>query len=176
MAAYSDLLPSRNLLFASDRLDRDLVRDFLFVFSRAEYALKACGFVSGRQNGDPIIEWKRLAHNLGNRLLEPVDAALDTAREYLLSYPPRKQSFTGLGLAWKERVRSADQSEAAFLMESVKQVRNNLFHGGKELMGRLAERDKVLVQSALLVIAFAISSHPDVRRAFCDAGPERAAA
>lgn len=170
-SSYSRLLPSESFLFASDRFDRDLVRDFLFVFSRAEYALKATGFVKVGPHDVPKIQWTDFARELGDRLFNCPDAAIENAQQYLVENPPKKQTYGTHGLVWKERRQRSDQSSAEFLIESATQVRHNLFHGGKDLMGRLAERDRELVQAAMLIIAFAISLHPQVEKVFQDDGP-----
>lgn len=169
--SYKHLLPSESSLFASNRFDRDLVRDFLFVFSRAEYALKKAGFVHAGFNDVPKIEWREFASKLGDRLLNCPDEAIESAELYLSTNPPKKQTYGPHGLEWRERSRRSDQSAAQFLIESATQVRHNLFHGGKDLMGRLAERDSELVSAALLVIAFAISLDSEIQKAFQDAGP-----
>ena len=173
--SYTRFLPSHSLLFAPDRFDRDLVRDFLFAFSRAEYALKWAGFVRGGRWGELKIEWSRFAEDIAPQLSASSDDQVSKARQYLTENPPKREALSASGLKWQRRVRRADQSDAQFLIESVTQVRNNLFHGGKELMGLLAERDRQLVDSALTMVVFAVSVHGRVAAIFQEAGPSVAA-
>lgn len=174
--AYARFLPSRSLLFSPDQFDRDLVRDFLFAFSRAEYALKTAGFLKRGGYDEPKIEWRRFAETIAVELDGTLlDEKVLQAREYLSEHPPDRQVFPKSGLQWQPRVQRPDQTNAQFLIESVTQVRNNLFHGGKELMGRLAERDRELVEAALIMVVFAVSLDDRVSALYLDAGPRAAA-
>jgi hypothetical protein len=172
---FTLFLPSHSPLFARDRFDGDLVRDFLFAFSRAEYALKAAGFVRAGRYSEPRILWASFADEVASELVASVYEDVLRSRRYLVEHPPMKQVFSESGLKWHARARGHSQTEAQFLIESVTQVRNNLFHGGKELMGRLAERDQSLIEAALIMVAFAVSSHHRVAAFYEDAGPRVAA-
>lgn len=169
--SHQHILPSQSRLFAPDQIDRDLVRDFLFLFSRAEYALKACGFVRGGRYDEPIVEWRKFARTLGKDFSSN-DPELVRAREYLLGNPPKQQKVRDGQLAWSDWQARDDENIAEYLIESAKHVRNNLFHGGKQSLGRLAERDRKLLKAALLVIAHAISLHPEASVQFREYPPE----
>jgi hypothetical protein len=173
--SYTRFLPSSNSLFALDPVDRDLVRDFLFAFSRAEYALKASGFVTRGASPEPRIQWDEFAREIATDLANPTSDEVSRAKQYLNDYPPMKQVYRQSSLRWEARVRSAEQTPETFLIRSVTQVRNNLFHGGKELRGPLAERDRRLVHSALTMVAFAVSVHDRVAMYYGEVGPRVAA-
>jgi len=68
--------------------------------------------------------------------------------------------------------RSNNSMDPTFLVRSITTVRNNLFHGGKEIEGPLAERDRHLIQNSLLLLVQAIRLEPSVRRAFGELPPE----
>jgi hypothetical protein len=169
--SYTRFLPSCGASFSPDRFDRDLVRDFLFAFSRAEYALKAAGFVRAGKWGELHILWSAFAEEIAETLNAAADLDVLEAQRYLRDNPPKKQVLSASGLQWQAREKRNNQTDAQFLVESVTQVRNNLFHGGKELMGRLAERDRELVGAALTTVAFAVSAHVCVSALFEEVGP-----
>lgn len=173
---YEDLLPRNHALFAATRFDRETVADFLLLFSRAEYALKAAGLVSAGAADAPQISWDRFANTLPGKLSPPPDPAIADALQYLQHHPPDRQVLKQGHLRWLPRTISSGQSEEAFLIRSITTVRNNLFHGGKELARPFAERDRLLVRSALLVLAYALSRHETVLAAYLDAGPDVAVA
>jgi hypothetical protein len=173
---YKDFLPSRHGLFAGTRFDRETVADFLLLFSRAEYALKAAGFVRRGQYDEPKIQWSRFADSIREDLRPTSDGALQEAFQYLGDHPPHRQVLEGHHLRWRPRTTRTDQTLEAFLIESITTVRNNLFHGGKELSTPLTERDRILVRSALLVLAHAISVSESVAHEFAEAGGDIAVA
>jgi hypothetical protein len=55
-------------------------------------------------------------------------------------------------------------------------VRNNLFHGGKELRWLMAERDRRLIESSLVVLAHCITLNKNVHDAFLEMPPGDVAA
>jgi hypothetical protein len=161
-------------LSSADRIDRELIAEFLITFSRAEYALKAAEFVypvADRADGRFDVAWDRFADEIAGALLQS-DLGSDPAIRYLMDKPPQKQVLTARGLKWKPRSRHG-QSPARFLVRSVTTVRNNLFHGAKE---PLVERDRQLVRGALRALKLFISLHEEVFHAFQEIGPKPRAA
>ncbi len=173
---HYQILPEAERLFAPSRFDRELVTEFLFFFSRAEFALKAAGFAEPDRNDAPKMRWSSFADSLAGCLNSLNDTALADAYQVLNTRPPHRHVFKDGQLCWRPRRRRDGQSPEAFVIESVTTVRNNLFHGGKELTSPFSERDRELVRSALVVLAHAVSLHPTVRSHFGDTGPDRAAA
>jgi hypothetical protein len=127
-------------LYSSPRIDRELVTDFFMTFTRTEYALKRAGYVEAGWSGEPRIKWDDFARSIGDTLLNSCSPAVAGAISYLSSNPPQKQVVRHGGLAWEPRT-SDNLRDPVFLMRSITTVRNNLFHGGKEVRGMLAERD-----------------------------------
>jgi hypothetical protein len=109
---------------------------------------------------------------IGDTLLNSCNLAVAEAISYLSSNPPQKQVVRHGGLGWEPRT-SDNPRDPVFLMRSITTVRNNLFHGGKEVTGRLAERDHRLVQSSLVVLAHAIGLDTNVQHAFEELPPEQ---
>ena len=79
--------------------------------------------------------------------------------------PPQKQVLKDGRLVWKDRL-ATNPDDPVFLIRSVTAVRNNLFHGGKEVVGLVAERDRQLLQHSLLFLAYCLTLNPDVHAAF----------
>src|SRR5262249_60391754 len=116
-------------------------------------------FVERGHYDEPRVKWARFADSLRPHLRPPDmdDGALREAYCYLVENPPQRQILRDRSLRWRPRTRRENQSCEAFLVESITTVRNNLFHGGKELTVPLTERNRELVRAALRWLAHAIS-------------------
>lgn len=158
-------------LFSTARIDRDLVADFFMLFARTEYALKSVKLIIPQRNDRFSPDWDKFARSVGNELMASRDAQIREAVRYLEEAPPQKQVYKGGHFEWKDR-KCIDGEVAVFVIRSIVTVRNNLFHGGKEIVGLMAERDQRLIQHALVVLAFSMTLNDEVRTAFCDIGPE----
>lgn len=172
---YAQRLAQAGLLFSSPRIDRELVTDFFMSFARAEYALKKAGYVRGnKKSGAPELKWEEFAQKISERLLKPDEPAVVKAIEYLVKHPPRKQIVQNGALKWQPR--PADGDPAVSLIRAITTVRNNLFHGGKQTKGTLAERDRSLLVSCLVLLCYSISLEQDVMRFFYELPVKRGAA
>jgi hypothetical protein len=164
-------------LFSPGRLDRDLVADFFMLFARAEFALKDAGFVRGlgKKKDEPSVDWNRFARALGSKLTSPDDPRIQEAVRFLQEKPPKKQVYRDRQLKWEPR-ECTNFTDPEFVIRSITTVRNNLFHGGKEIVGLMAERDRELVQNSLVVLAYCMTLNERVLRALNDLPPESAVA
>ncbi len=114
---------------ANVTLDHDLVFEFFLTFGRFEYALKAAGFVVGDlQTAKP--DWSTFGRSLdfGSARL---DHNCATAIDYFGLHPPWRQVLTPDALAWDSTVGFARLERMDQVLDLVRRVRNNLFHGGK---------------------------------------------
>lgn len=141
-----------------------LLRDFptgsigLFVvFSRFEFAMKDTGYVVGNEN-EAKADWNRLAAKLGEGFFAGVAPSIPT----LIRTPPKKQTVSGGSLDWKPRKPPANTQE---LLEAVRAVRNNLFHGGKSGPPDAA-RDEALIASATTVLTEILERDSDLQAVF----------
>ena len=107
---------------------RDLVLRFFVAFSRFEYAMKAAGWARAGRGDAAEADWNRVVRQLKQADQAERDRVLGRAG-LLLSAPPRKQVFRNKTLSWREPGRSGDDLQR--LIDGLKRVRNNLFHGGK---------------------------------------------
>lgn len=162
-------LPAARALFSPVRIDRELVAEFFMRFARAEFALKRAKFVRPGKFGEPKIKWDDFATVCGSRLFDSTDPSITAAIAYLVEHPP-KQEIVAFPY-WRSRPID-NPKDPVFLIKSICTVRNNLFHGGKEIEGLLAERDRQLILSALQVLCFAVSLQEEVSEAFGELPPE----
>ena len=151
-------------------MPRELACEFLAVFSRMEYALKATpAYVGGDENRVDAL-WDRFANEI-NGAFEAIsreDKEFWEAVDYLLSRPPRKQVLRDAVLTFKDKVIDQNQRKAQQTLLMVRTVRNNLFHGGKHYPDGEREqgRNELLVRHSLEILKRSSSLSPDVRQRY----------
>jgi hypothetical protein len=144
--------------FAGLHLDRELVCEFFAVFSRFEFALKESGF-------DRIVRgfvepaWRRYAEEVAKLLVVEQGSSLDQAVSYLCDEPPLSQ----VGAKQWERRPLLGNSKLEQAIDAAKQVRNNLFHGGKHTPHSPPGRDNALVKSSLAVLYACLEADKEMR-------------
>ena len=148
-----------------DRLnvDRQLAGEFLAVFARYEFALKAAGFANG---GDRKVEaaWDIYAKSIDGAFARLNCPELAAAVEYLIKQPPKKQVLIRGKVQWRDAPPDPKTLRAEQVLLMVRRVRNNLFHGGKFLPG--GDRDQVLVNHALVVLKACLPLNANVEAAY----------
>jgi len=141
--------------------------DFIYKFSRFEYSLKRAGYLN-----DALPNWERFAskqkvnfeaHYIGN-------SPLESAIQYLERHPPKKQIYTNGNLSWDDGVVRTNQPILLWLIECVKTIRNNLFHGGKFPIGPITDpsRDENLMGHSIVILDYCLSLDADVKSFFLD--------
>jgi hypothetical protein len=108
-------------------IDEKLVLEFLYTFSRFEYALKRSGY-HGQEGKAAEAEWDRFENAL-TALPDDQLAPVLACGKVILANPPKKQVVRGGALSWEDSTPTA--SEIKTLVTYVRRIRNNLFHGGK---------------------------------------------
>lgn len=160
---YASFIGRVGSLFPSPD-DKELLAYFFSIFSRAEFALKEAKYVN--DNGRPQVQWVQFAKAIGIPLLAATNPAIREAINFLTIEPPDKQVVKDGNLTMQPRLPRSSRPTAAFLIDSVVIVRNNLFHGGKRTSGVLNDRDRVLLRHSLNLLCYAISLEPKVLRHF----------
>ena len=145
----------------------ELACEFLAVYSRMEYALKAANYASENE-GTVTASWDRFANEIDGAFGQVADEELTAAVDYLLQNPPRKQVRKDGVLTFQDQVIDENQSRAQQALLMVRTVRNNLFHGGKYLPNGEVEtgRNQELVQHSLTVLKRSISLNRFVRQCY----------
>jgi hypothetical protein len=142
----------------------DLAAQMFRVFSRTEYALKAAGYNSG--DGPAEANWGRFALDVEGLITNPPSAQLQEAIQFVFNAPPKKQVIVGGSIKWKT-VEPSTNSRADKLLQYVRRVRNNLFHGGK-FNGHWfePERSEALLRHSLVILSSCVEAIPEVREAY----------
>lgn len=143
----------------------ELACEFLGVFSRLEYALKAT--IYGTENEGRVEAcWDRFANDIDEAFRQIAHDEFKAAVDYLLGQPPRKQVRREGALTFQEQTVDKNQTIAQQILLMVRTVRNNLFHGGKYLpVGEIETgRNEVLVSHSLEVLRRCIYLNEAVRQ------------
>jgi len=145
----------------------ELACEFLAVFSRMEYALKSTSYaIGGEKKVDPA--WDRFANDINQKFLAIAPQELVEACDYLLAQPPRKQVLQDNRIAFVDQVIDHQQAKTQQVLQMVRTVRNNLFHGGKYCPEgeREAGRNQLLVEHSLRVLLACSAIDEVVRLSF----------
>jgi hypothetical protein len=150
--------------FHQMQIPLELGAQFLQMFTRMEYALKASGeFADGDANGvSPA--WDRFANKIDDAFRSIADKEFQAAVGFLLAEPARKQILGGFG----PLVLDPKQTTAQRTLLVVRTVRNNVVHGGKIQPNGENEmgRNEKLVASSLVVLKRAKELNDKVRAKF----------
>src|SRR5688572_25973028 len=108
----------------------ELASEFMAVFARMEYALKASiEYASGDENGVQA-NWDRFANDIDKQFQAIPDKEFRAAVDYLLGSPPRKQVLKNGAIEFVDQTIDKKQARAQQTLLMIRAVRNNLFHGG----------------------------------------------
>lgn len=128
-----------------------LVYTFFESFARFECAMKESDCCGRGRNNRAEPNWTKLAERLGPLLAAQQGRKLGFAMAYLLSKPPEVQVFRdGRAVFVKTPLRGENDGQR--VLDALKRVRNNLFHGGKHTHHSPEERDPSLLECALVVL------------------------
>lgn len=109
---------------------QNLMTEFFITFSRFECALKASNFANG-DNDRVTANWDTFIASISKAFNLDKTEELKTAVDYLIQNPPRVQSLDNGKLSWRDRNFQLNAPLINKLSLSIRDVRNNLFHGGK---------------------------------------------
>lgn len=149
------------------KMPPDLACDFLGIFARSEYALKAADFARGDEK-QAEADWDTFAQAIADDFDLSKNPNLWTAVDYLLTKPPKKLILKNQTLEFFDAPPDKNQRKAQQALLMVRRVRNNLFHGGKFLPVPAGDpdRDKLLVEHSLTVLHACRQLHSTVAAAY----------
>jgi len=153
--------------FRGDSLDKELVFNFFWLFSSFEGALIDEGYF----RADLVraeVDWNKFDEEIDpelEKLKESDHPAFFAARRILVEHPPKRREIKSKSntlspqnisknefeARWMKQTKNPRVSGSLFALRMVRNVRNNLFHGGKR-SGEV-ERNTQLIQAALEVIS-----------------------
>jgi hypothetical protein len=151
------------------KMPANLACEFLGVFARSEYALKASGFARGDEK-QAETDWDTFAQAIADDFDLSKDPNLRRAVDYLLTKPPQKLILKNQTLEFFDAPPDKNQRKGQQTLLMVRRVRNNLFHGGKFLPVPAGDpdRDKLLVEHSLTVLRACIPLHNKVATAYTE--------
>jgi hypothetical protein len=143
-----------------------LALDFLVTFSRLEYALKVTTFRQGG-SGEAKANWEAFSAQIAASFNPKRSVTLNEAFHYVTNNPPRYLHAADGVVSWKP-LASRGKSDADTVLFLIKQVRHNLFHGGKFAHDDSAStnRDQQLIEMSLVLIGELVSLNREVETAF----------
>ncbi|HEP8042913.1 hypothetical protein ACOWPK_19730 [Pseudomonas aeruginosa] len=150
--------PVKNL-----KIPKELVFEFLAVFSRFEFSLKESGYFRKGRNDIAEADWAAFTESMNLHFEQVNSKDLSSAIEYLIQEPPQQQIVEGDSLKWRSITFKLEQTLAAKVLLAVRMTRNNLFHGGKYFPQSADGRDEKLIVASLAVLDFCIAKHEDVK-------------
>lgn len=142
-----------------------LAGDFFRLFSRLEYALKANGYlIPNRRNAEA--DWARFAVEIHDAFNSLEVEELEYAISFMLNEPPKKQINANGLVEWDEPPPNAS-NQTDLLLQYVRRVRNNLFHGGK-FNGRwfAPERSGPLIDSSIKILNACLQVSENINAAY----------
>jgi len=147
---------------------RELIFEFFISISRFECALKnTTVFVDGGE-GRIRPNWDKFIKSIAEKYEHNKNAEVNSAIEYIINYPPKIQVLINGKLQWRERPFTENTPEINRLSQHLRDVRNNLFHGGK-FHGRYVEetsRNYKLLNNAIIILNYWLSLSDEVRDKF----------
>jgi hypothetical protein len=142
---------SGNAIRVIQKHNLDLASEFFFKFARFAYALKPAGYSSRKGRAEP--DWQMLSQKLEDYFLNPRNPQLTEAITYFIEEPPNIQMVSHDQLV-REEVTAAEPLLADRVLQYVRRIRNNLFHGGK-FRGHVfadPERSEILMRYGLVIL------------------------
>jgi len=130
-----------------------LINEFFITFSRFECALKASGFYNVN-NGKVTANWDTFIRSIRDTFDKERTNEIKNAVDYLIQHPPRIQSIENDRLVWNDRNFNQNEPLENKLCLSIRDIRNNLFHGGK-FQGNYQEdvsRNYKLLNSSIIIL------------------------
>lgn len=150
--------------FFNLKINPQLICNFLAIFSRIEYSLKATKYVDG---GEKKVSpnWDKFANAIDKNFseIENKDNELKEAVNYLKNHPPKKQILENGKLIFIDQKIDTKQKQTQQILFMVRTVRNNLFHGGK-YHKNIKDRDELLIKYSLKILSECVKLDEDVYR------------
>jgi hypothetical protein len=127
--------------------------EFIAIYARLEHALKRVGRVVER-NGRLDVRWEGLVRAVESHFCPAANSPLHRAVVYIAEHPPKKQVLREGEITWTEIPPDRADLSLTKLLEHIRRIRNNLFHGGKYATTPIPDpaRNQRLLQSATLVL------------------------
>ncbi|QDP01814.1 hypothetical protein [Thalassotalea sp. PS06] len=133
-------------------LDR-LALEFFKLFSSYEAWMKENGYVSEGRWQTIRLDWQRTIDEKLCHIFAIAEAEIGESIAILIHRSPKKQVIVNRVIKWEEV--TYESIDARNLFDSIRRVRNNLFHGGKYAgEWRRPDRVRELLASSVEVLSY----------------------
>lgn len=141
--------------------------EFAAAFSRTEFALKSSSFLRAGRNGIAEPDWDAFANAVATAFEHSVEEhSKGVLVNALLAEPPRVQKYSSeAGLQWEPKSLGSG-SKALRACVAVRRIRNNFFHGGKDIVYGDQARNREFLQRGLVVLELLLPLDERVSSAF----------
>ena len=129
MTTSEQFITHLNDVFDSNGLK--LISDFFITFSRFECALKTSITYSNERKGKIEANWGKFTKSIKDTFIKERTKELRAAVEFIIDNPPKYQTIELNTLSWVDRPFTHNEPELNKLEQHIRDIRNNLFHGGK---------------------------------------------
>ncbi len=145
-----------------------MVVEFFITFARFECALKSSiEFANG--NGDRVeANWGKFASSIRDSFNPHENKELKDAVDYMIQHPPKIQILLDGELKWRDRVFQPNEPQIHKICQHLRDIRNNLFHGGK-FQGNYQEdvsRNYILLNNSIIILNEWLNLDSNVKRNF----------
>ncbi|MBU2922226.1 hypothetical protein KO504_12805 [Winogradskyella psychrotolerans] len=147
---------------------KKILIDFFVTFSRFECALKSTIEFASVNNQKVSPNWDLFIISIRDIFNSEKTQDLNEATNFILNFSPRVQTLNNNNLEWIEREFSPNTSDINKLNLHIRDVRNNLFHGGK-FNGNYQQdvsRNYRLIKSSLIILNEWLELNEDVQTNF----------
>ncbi|PID99507.1 hypothetical protein CSA80_01975 [Candidatus Saccharibacteria bacterium] len=158
----------KDFLKNTSRKETEIVFKFFVTFSRFECALKSTIRFAYNYKNKAHSDWDSFTNSIEDSFNPEKDEKLDKATKFILENPPKIQVLEDDELKWVKRKFNSNDSDIHKLNLHIRDVRNNLFHGGKFKGGcqKDAARNFELIESSLIILNEWLKLDKDVKRNF----------
>jgi hypothetical protein len=147
--------------------NHETLLEFLVTYSRFEYALKRAGYTKN-ENGDAEANIEKFISDKKMNFSKKNNESLESAVNYLLSYPAEKQTIKDGKLGFGKHVGTTQGPDICRLYHCIRITRNNLFHGGKYPHKPITDpsRNMELIENSIIVLNEFIKLDDNVKEHF----------
>ncbi len=139
-----------------EKIDDKTAFELLKTFSLFEYGLKKIGYRKSGNDDVAEVDWNKWYQTKKGAILISTDQEVLGEVAYVMGSPAKKQIINENGnLDWKVvDVLEADKFKVVKLVQVVKTIRNNLFHGGKYSNDYVSDpaRNKKLMTASIRIL------------------------
>lgn len=133
---------------------KELIYEFILTFARFECALKNSLTYVNVRNRKVEANWDLFVSEINAQFNSAKNQEIRDAVAYLLDHPPKIQVQQNHGLSWQDRNNQENTPDINRLCQAIRDIRNNLMHGGK-FHGHFepeVSRNYRLINSSLIIL------------------------